>query len=146
MIQLKTEDIIVGVKLPPDITSKDRSQKILSDSVFRKSHGIKGIDFHRMPKSNNANCEELYLNKGHTGALYLRNGQIQDTGSEDELLSSKPIVVDYTDGGLEYLKGFVRQGTDKPSYECRLQVPNTNLELIFYHPVKDMDLVARITK
>ena len=136
IIQLKPEEIIVGVKFPIEITSLDRYHQILNDSGFRKSHGINKMYFHRMAEPFNANL----------GSLYLKDGQIQNMGSEDELLSKEPLVVGYKDGGLEYLKGFMGQATGKPSYECRLWIPNIDSELIFYHPVIDKDLVARITK
>ncbi len=136
IIQLKQEEIIVGVKFPIGITSLNRYQQILNNSDFRKSHGIEGMYFHRTVDQLNINL----------GAFYLRDGQIQNRGSKDELISQEPIAVGYKDGGLEYLKGFIEQATDEPSYECRLWMPSTDSELIFYHPVKDKDLVARITR
>lgn len=150
-ILLDKSEVIIGVQFPIEITSVQRYQRILNSPLFQKRYGIKNM-FFEQGESFDAKLGSLYFGRKSNmdSSRVLKNiGSIEDDkniGSiDDELLSEEPIVAAYTDGGLEYLNGFIGQATDNPSYQNELIMPN-NSRLTFCHPVKNKKLLELITK
>jgi len=145
MSKIETFDkskVIVGVQFPIEITSIERYQQILNNPDFQKQYGIEKM-FFVQGEIFKANLDSVYIGRDHRHGINFTRC-FKNTGSEDELLSEEPIAVAYTDGGLEYLSGFLGQATDHPSYRNELIMPN-NSKLIFHHPIKDKKLVELIT-
>ena len=140
-ITLNKSDVIVGVRLPIEVTSIERYQQIINNPDFQEQYGIEKM-FFQQGKSFNANLGSIYFGRENnmSAARVLKN-----MGADDELLSKHPIVAAYKDGGLEYLAGFIGQATDQPLYQNELIMPN-NSKLIFYHPIKDKKLVELVTR
>jgi hypothetical protein len=113
---------------PENGTSESRYQEIVNSPQYCLHRNIEGI---------------RYVTGGHSsviiGPLYygpLEDGKrvLKHSGLESELLSRKPMVIGYSDFGLEYLSGFLDPQSDNPKYEMTLILPNS-ASLIFYHEI-----------
>ncbi|MFC1682387.1 hypothetical protein ACFL0X_02105 [Nanoarchaeota archaeon] len=136
MNKLKPEDVIVGVKIPIEITSLDRFQQLLNDQGFRERHKIEVLGYEKMSMPLDVKL----------GPLYLRQGTSIAKGYGDACISDKPLAVGYLDGGLEYLSQFFGSAYPDTKFECNLWIPNIETQLTYRHPIKDQQLLDILHK
>jgi len=96
---LTTKEVMVGLELPPEMTSMERYRQVVNSSEFRRKYGIYGLVFHKL--------EQGALFYADFDLPYLHKGQLKRGHVNGELLSNEPLAVAYLDGGFEYLERFL---------------------------------------